>query len=172
MTSDVRHVLARTPSILRALIEGAAQSAVEFHEKPEAWSPKQVLCHLAEAEITDWMPRIEIILGTNEDRRFTPFDREGGFARYAGWDAAAVLNEFERLRNSNVTRLQQFNLTAAELVRTGIHPEFGTVTLSQLLACWATHDLAHINQITRSLVRHWGPSIGPWRKYYSLLAQL
>ena len=72
--------------------------------------------------------------------------------------------EFERLRHSNVTRLQQFAVTDTELARTGVHPEFGTVTLSQLLACWATHDLAHINQITRSLVRHWGPSVGPWGK--------
>ena len=170
MTSEVQQVLERTPAIVRALVEGASGAALEFHETDGAWSPKQVLCHLAEAEITDWMPRIEMVLGPNEDKRFAPFDREGGFARYAGWDIADVLNEFERLRHSNLTRLQQFRITEAALERTGVHPEFNTVTLSQLLACWATHDLAHINQITRSLVRHWGPSVGPWRKYYRLLA--
>jgi hypothetical protein len=44
------------------------------------------------------------------------------------------------------------------------------VTAGQLLACWATHDLAHIAQISRSLVRFFGPHVGPWRKYFSLLA--
>jgi hypothetical protein len=43
------------------------------------------------------------------------------------------------------------------------------VTLAQLLACWATHDLAHIEQISRALVRHRGPDVGPWAKYYRLL---
>jgi hypothetical protein len=170
MVPDVLSVLSRTPSIVRALVAGAASNALEFHECEGAWSPHQVLCHLAEAEITDWMPRIQIILGDGDDRRFPPFDREGGFVRYAGWTTDAVVNEFERLRDHNITRLQQLEVAPAALHRTGVHPEFGSVTLRQLLACWATHDLAHVNQITRSLVRHWGSAIGPWRKYYSLLA--
>jgi uncharacterized damage-inducible protein DinB len=170
MNDDICPVLSRTPAIVRALFEGAPADALEFHEAAGAWSAKQVLCHLAEAEITDWMPRINIILGSSRNRRFTPFDREGGFVRFAGWDARQLLDEFERLRQDNVTKLQGLALTEPDLDRTGIHPEFGPVTLSQLLACWATHDLAHINQITRSLVRHRGPTIGPWTRYYRLLA--
>ena len=49
------------------------------------------------------------------------------------------------------------------------HPEFGRVTLEQLLVCWVTHDLAHVAQIARVLVRHFGERIGPWTKYFSLL---
>jgi|SRR5690349_18192607 hypothetical protein len=171
MNDDIRPLLSRTPAIIRALFEGAPEAALDFQEQAGAWSPRQVLCHLAEAEITDWMPRIEIILGSDRDRRFTPFDREAGFVRYAGANVGEVLSEFERLRHDNVTKLQRLALTDRDLDRTGIHPEFGNVTLGQLLACWATHDLAHINQITRSLVRHRGPTIGPWTKYYRLLAE-
>ena len=76
----------------------------------------------------------------------------------------------EHLRHANISLLESFNITEADLQRTGLHPELGIVTLSQLLACWATHDLAHIEQISRSLVRHRAPTIGPWRQYYSLLA--
>ena len=170
MTPDVRSVLSRTPSIVRALMEGAPANALEFHEKAGAWSPTQVLCHITDAEITDWMPRVKVILGSGENQRFAPFDREGGFVRYEGWDVPSVLNEFERLRQANISQLETFDITEALLQRTGLHPELGTVTLSQLLACWATHDLAHIEQISRSLVRHRAPTIGPWRQYYSLLA--
>jgi hypothetical protein len=110
MNPDVRSVLSRTPSIVRALMEGAPPNALELHEKAGAWSPKQVLCHITDAEITDWMPRVKLILGTEQNKRFTPFDREGGFVRYAGWDASAVLNEFERLRHANVSQLETFNM--------------------------------------------------------------
>lgn len=169
MDDHIYAVLTRTAAILRALFEGAPAEALDFHETARAWSPNQVLAHLAEAEITDWVPRIDVILGTDDDKRFPPFDREGGLVRFAGWDAPRLLDEFERLRHENVTRMQRLALTEADRNRTGIHPEFGNVTLAQLLACWATHDLAHINQITRSLVRHRAATIGPWTKYFRLL---
>jgi DinB family protein len=171
MESDVRSVLSKTPSILRPLVEGASEAALQFHENEAAWSATQVLAHLAEAEITDWMPRLEVILSANDDKRFPPFDREAGFVRYAGWSPQALLIEFERLRNANLARLDDCDISMTDLHRTGVHPEFGPVTLAQLLACWATHDLAHINQISRSFVRHWGPRVGPWRKYYRLLSE-
>jgi DinB superfamily len=168
--NDVRPVLSRTPSILRALLEESPAAAVDFHEKEGAWSPVQVLCHLAHGEVTDWMARVELILAPGDSNRFTPFDREGGFVRYAGWTASRLLDEFDKLRASNLARLDAFNITEADLRRTAVHPDLGTVTLGQLLACWATHDLAHIEQITRGLVRYLGPAVGPWRKYFSLLS--
>jgi DinB family protein len=168
---SVRSVLSKSPVAFRALIENAPAAAIEFHEKPGAWSPRQVLCHVADAEITNWRPRVELILGSADDKRFTPFDREGGFRRYEGWTPASLLDEFERLRTGNLSRLDELKITGADLDRQGIHPDLGVVTLSQLLSCWAIHDLAHIEQITRSLVRHRAPDIGPWRKYYSLLNQ-
>jgi hypothetical protein len=167
-SSDVRPVLSRTPDIIRGLIEGAPAAALDFHERTGAWSPVEVLCHLADGEITDWMPRLELMLSGSQPARFQPFDREGGFARYAGWTAPRLLDEFERLRTSNLARLDQLDVADGE--RTAVHPELGTVTLGQLLACWATHDLAHVAQITRTLVRHRGPEVGPWRKYFSLLS--
>jgi hypothetical protein len=170
METNVRPVLSRTPAILRALIEAAPVEAIDFHEKAGAWSPGQVLCHLAYGEVTDWMPRVELILSPGDSNRFTPFDREGGFVRYAGWTAPRLLDEFDQLRAANLARLDAFNITGADLGRTAVHPDLGAVTLGQLLACWATHDLAHIEQITRTLVRHRGPAIGPWRRYFSLLS--
>lgn len=170
MIENIRAVLSRSPSIFRALVEGAPAAAMEFREKAGAWSAWQVLCHVADAEITNWKPRVELILGSADDKRFTPFNREGGFMRYEGWAPASLLDEFERLRNDNLSRLEALRITGRDLDRQGIHPDLGVVTLSQLLSCWAIHDLAHIEQVTRSLVRHRAPDIGPWRKYYSLLS--
>ena len=172
ISNDVRPVLSRTPGIVRGLIEGAPAAALNFHERTGAWSPVEVLCHLADGEITDWVPRLELMLSGSQPARFEPFDREGGLGRYAGWPAARLLDEFEQLRARNLARLDALRIVDADSERTAVHPDpdLGTVTLTQLLACWAVHDLAHVAQITRSLVRHRGPGVGPWRKYFSLLS--
>lgn len=170
MQNHVFGVLAATPAVLRELVGGAPPESLTFKEAPSAWTPIQVLCHVTDGEVTDWMPRLELILSPGEARTFTPFDREAGFARYAGWTASDLLTEFDRLRTANLSRVAALALQDRDMKRTGIHPELGPVTLGQLLACWATHDLAHIAQISRVLVRYFGPRVGPWRQYFSLLS--
>ena len=64
------------------------------------------------------------------------------------------MREFEQLRRENVQTLKNSRLTDEQLSLTGIHPEFGEVTLRQHLATWATHDLGHIAQICRVLAKH------------------
>jgi hypothetical protein len=167
--SEIVDALTHTPAAFRALVAAAPAAALQFHERPEAWTPHEVLCHVADAEVTDWRPRVAIIVEGGANRRFAPFDREGGQRAYGAWQTPAVLAEFERLRAGNLAYLEGLGLDEAALQKTGVHPEFGDVTLGQLLACWVAHDLAHVNQIARVLLRRVGPDIGPWTKYFSLL---
>ncbi len=167
--SDLRAQLARTPAVIRGLFDGAPDEALAFREAPGAWTPLEVLYHVMDGELDDWIPRVRIILSDAVDKRFVPFDREAGMRRYRGWPAPRAIAEFERLRRESLDALAGFGLTSADFPRTGIHPEFGSVTLGELLACWTTHDLAHIAQISRALVRYHGPAVGPWAKYFSLL---
>lgn len=167
LITDVRGSLAQTPRIVEGLVAAAPREALYWREADDSWNSVEVLCHLADGEITDWMPRIEKILSGGG--RFTPFNREGGLTRYRGWTAEALVGEFGQLRRANLEKLDTLNLTAPHLALTGQHPEFGTVTLSQLLACWATHDMAHIAQLSRLQTRSFGRHVGPWRKYFSLL---
>jgi hypothetical protein len=167
--TETSEALARTPVTLRRLIEELPDTALVYREAPNAWTPIEVLCHLADGEITDWMPRVKVIVSAAADRRFAPYDREGGFARYRGWDAPALLDEFERRRGENLATLDAFHIEPGQLGATGIHPEFGAVTLEQLLATWITHDFAHLSQISRIGTRFFGRHVGPWTKYFSLL---
>ncbi len=166
---DVQTTLAQTPAILHGLTAHASPDALAFREAPGTWNALEILSHVADGEITDWMPRVRIILAPSGDRRFTPFNREGGFARYRGWTAAALLAEFATLRARNLTELADLRITPEQLRLEGLHPEFGAVMLQQLLATWVTHDLAHVAQLARVLVRHSGRDVGPWAKYFSLL---
>jgi hypothetical protein len=165
--ADVRASLLQAPRVFDGLIAGAPRDALAWREAPGAWTAVEVLAHLADAEITDWPPRVEKILSGGG--RFPPFDREGGLARYHGWSAEALVGEFGQLRRANVDRLDHLELSAPHLRMTGEHPEFGAVTLGQLLATWAAHDMAHVAQISRIRIRALARHVGPWTRYFSLL---
>jgi uncharacterized damage-inducible protein DinB len=168
-TASIRQSLVQAPRILEGLIAAAPKDALTWREAEGTWNVVDVLAHLADGEITDWMPRIEKILSGAS--RFTPFDREAGFVRYQGWTALALVGEFGQLRRSNLDKLTAIPLSSPIMALTGEHPELGTVTMDQLFACWATHDMAHIAQISRVLTRWFGRGVGPWRQYFSLLQE-
>jgi hypothetical protein len=165
--ADVRESLAQAPRIVEALVAAAPRDALAWREAPDAWTPLEVLAHMADGEITDWMPRIDRILSGGG--RFAPFEREGGFTRYRGFTADALVGEFGQLRRANLATLDRLGLTAPHLRLTGEHPELGRVTLGQLLATWAAHDMAHVAQLSRILTRAFGRYVGPWTRYFSLL---
>ena len=73
------------------------------------------------------------------------------------------------LRAENLGVLRGLSLSEADLDKTGVHPEFGTVTLRQLLATWTTHDLGHLVQVARTMARQYRDEAGPWRAYLSVI---
>ena len=76
---SVRESLAQAPRIVEGLVAAAPPEALMWREADQAWHIVEVLCHIADGEITDWMPRVERILSGGG--RFMPYDREGGFTR-------------------------------------------------------------------------------------------
>jgi hypothetical protein len=166
--AESRSALAATPAILEAVVRPLPPSVLNANEGPGTWSPLQVVSHLVWGEIDDWMPRVRRLLSQTGEA-FTPFDREEGFARFDGWSHERLLVEFRRLRAQSLRELDALALDAGRLRLEGRHPEFGRVTLEELLATWITHDWAHITQISRVTTRHYGQWVGPWRRYFSLL---
>jgi hypothetical protein len=166
---DAIAVLERTPQTLRALLDGLAPAWTEATEGPDTWSPYVIVGHLIHGERTDWIPRARIVLEQGADRRFAPYDRFAQFRESAGKPLAALLDEFSELRAGNVTLLRSWNLTGEQLGLTGDHPAFGAVTLRQLLATWAAHDLSHLAQITRVMARQYRDAVGPWRAYLPVM---
>jgi len=158
-------VLERTPGTLRAMLSGLPPAWTDADEGPETWSPYVIVGHLIHGERTDWMARARIILAQGPDRRFTPYDRFAQFRESQGKSLAELLDELERLRAENLATLAGWRLTDAELALEGEHPEFGPVTLRQLLATWVAHDLGHIAQTARVMAKQYREAIGPWRAY-------
>lgn len=51
------------------------------------------------------------------------------------------------------------------------HPSLGEVTLGQLLATWAVHDLDHVAQIYAGLAGSRDADVGPWKVYLGILTR-
>jgi DinB superfamily len=85
------------------------------------------------------------------------------------WSPREVVDTFANMRAENLSTLRAWQLTPAQLELTGIHPEFGSVTLKQHLSTWVAHDLGHLLQITQTMARQYRDAVGPWRAYLSAL---
>jgi hypothetical protein len=162
-------VLERTPRVLRAMLGALAPAWADATEGPETWSPYSIVGHLIHGERTDWVPRAQLILTQGANRRFTPYDRFAQFRESQGKALAELLDEFARLRENNLAVLGGWNLTDVQLALEGEHPEFGAVTLRQLLATWVAHDLGHVAQIARVMAKQYRDAVGPWRAYLPIL---
>ena len=71
---------------------------------------------------------------------------------------------FARYRQESLALLKQVN--DDDLERTARHPQFGTVTLAQLLHTWAAHDLNHTIQAERALMQPFILGGGPWHVFF------
>ena len=162
-------VLTRTPATLDALLRGMPDIWVRRNEGNDTWSAFDIVGHLIFGERTDWIPRARIILEQGEARAFDPFDRFAQFKESQGKSLEQLLDEFARLRKENLAALRTLNLQPEDLKRRGKHPELGVVTLAELLATWAMHDLTHLHQLSRVMASQYRQTVGPWSAYLGVL---
>lgn len=162
-------LLARTPRVLDALLCDLPDGWTLRNEGDKTWSAFDVVGHLIHGEKTDWIPRAKIIVESGESRSFDKFDRLAQMQESRGKSLPQLLDEFARLRSENLNALRAMNLHPADLDRRGRHPALGSVTLSQLLATWAAHDLTHLHQISRIMAHQYREAVGPWTKYLGVM---
>jgi uncharacterized damage-inducible protein DinB len=162
-------VLDRTPAVLNALLRDLPDVWTEQNEGEKTWSAFDVVGHLIHGERTDWIPRAERILEFGDGRPFEPFDRWAQEKESRGKTLPQLLDEFARLRAENLQKLQAMNLRREDFQRRGKHPALGTVTMSQLLATWAAHDLTHLHQISRVMAHQYRDTVGPWSKFLGVM---
>ena len=162
-------LLSRTPATLDTLLRGMPSIWAHSNEGKETWNAFDIVGHLVAGERTDWMPRLRILLEHGETRPFDPFDRFAQSRESQGKSLEQLLDEFARLRKENLTTLQALNLQPQDLSRRGKHPSLGVVTLSQLLATWAVHDLTHLHQLSRVMAHQYRDAVGPWSVYLGVL---
>ena len=164
-------VLRRTPATLHALLRGLSPAWTDATEGPETWSPNVIVGHLILAERANWVARAQLILAQGTNRRFAPFDRVPRAREGPGESLDGLLDEFASLRDANLVTVAGWRLTDTELALEGEHPQFGSVTLRQLLATWVAHDLGHLAQAARVMAKQYREAVGPWQASLPILTR-
>jgi DinB family protein len=162
-------LLSRTPATLDTLLRELPDAWTSRNEGDNTWSAFDIVGHLIHGDRTDWIPRVRMVLDLGETRTFEPFDRWGQVRESQGKSLGQLLDEFARVRSDSLDALRALNLRAEDLERRGRHPALGVVTLSELLATWAAHDLNHLHQIARVMAHQYREAVGPWSVYLGVL---
>jgi hypothetical protein len=95
-------------------------------------------------------------------------DREAGFTRFSDWNLTDLLDRFDSMRTANLKTLEAL-AGVRDLELRGVHPTFGEVTLSQLLATWVVHDLNHVGQTVKTMAKQYREAVGPWREFLPII---
>jgi hypothetical protein len=166
--ADTTALLRRTPDVLRSLLIGLPEVWTDTPDVADGWRPRDVVGHLITGEETDWMVRTRRILELGTSRAFDRFDRFAMLERDAGVPLDELVERFATLRASNLAALGEL-VSDGDLDRRGLHPSLGEVTLRELLATWAVHDLDHIGQVYAGLAGSHDADVGPWKEYLGIL---
>jgi hypothetical protein len=169
--SEALDLLERTPGTLARLLKGTAAGWYSADEGPGTWTAFGVVGHLIHADETVWLARAMMIREHGESRAFAPGDQTAQFTRFAGWSMEALLEQFEKVRAASLETVRGWRLTDQDLLLRGRHTEFGVVTLGQLLATWAVHDLTHVTQAARVMARHLQGEVGAWEPNLSIFRE-
>ena len=147
--STIALLLAATPVTVTAELAALGADG-GWRPEPGEWSANECVGHLIEAERRGFAGRIRTILAAPDPDR--PADLEA-------WDPPAVAEarrdhlrpgsdlaaEFAELRAAGVELVR--SLVAADLERSGMHPEVGPLRVDELLGEWVHHDRNHVRQM-------------------------
>lgn len=159
-------LLSRTPAALDAFLRELPGEWTLRNEGENTWSVFDVMGHLVYCEKVNWMPRVRQFgtLGA-----FKHFDRRGHLREIEGNSVGSLLDQFALLRKQNLDDLRAMNLQPKDFELRAEHPTLGSVTLSELLATWAAHDLTHLHQISRIMARQYREAVGPFSTFLGVL---
>ena len=166
--AETTDLLRRTPVVLRSLLQGIPATWTTTQDTEGGWTPKDVVGHLITAELDDWIPRTERILEHGTSVPYDKFDRFAHVGRDDDQTLDALLDRFAELRADSLRKLDEL-VDDGDLGRRGMHNALGEVTLRELLATWAVHDLDHISQIFAGMAGAYDRDVGVWKEYLGIL---
>ncbi|SRR5579884_2483038 len=143
-------VIAATPARLQQIAGSLGAERVSQSPAPGKWSPREIICHLADCEIV-FAYRIRQSLA--EDRHvIQPFDQDQFAKPYGFYDTASALEVFRAVRNWNLLLIR--GLTPQQLAKGTHHPERGDMTVQTIVDTMGGHDLNHLKQLDAIAARN------------------
>ena len=143
---DPLAIIDSTPRVIRELIEGVDEEALNRRPTSEEWSVSGIVGHLLDDEIINAF-RLRLTL-TGDQAHYPGTDPER-WAALAKPPVHEMLTALEGLRTYHVTLLR--SLDDRDWDRTGLHEEQGPESVEIQILKNAGHDLAHLDQLKRCL---------------------
>ncbi|HYI11236.1 MAG TPA: DinB family protein [Thermoanaerobaculia bacterium] len=132
---------------LAAAVEGLSDTQLTKLESEGKWSVADVVAHLADLELV-YAVRIRAILAGAGDTPLQALPQNQWVERvHRREPVAELLEQFGYLRRINLILLSRLN--EEELNRSGIHPQYGPLTVREAYGRMERHDLKHLAQIER-----------------------
>ena len=146
--SDIPALLERfrgAPEALATALAGLSGEEEDFVSAPGKWSIRQIVAHVADAELVGAHRFRQVIAEVNPT--LIAFDQDAWTKNldYARRNPMRSLETFHRLRSENYQLLVE--LADADWDRTGHHSENGPMTLRRLLEGYTGHAESHARQI-------------------------
>jgi hypothetical protein len=136
-------VLRASAASIGAALARIGPARVNQPPAPGKWSPRDIVCHLADTEIV-FAFRLRQALA--EDHHvIQPFDQDRFATAYGNLDAATALATFSAVRAWNLAWLASVPADAA--TRRLTHPERGDMEFHVIVETMGGHDLNHLAQL-------------------------
>ncbi len=137
--------LRAAPARLARALRRVPRRLVALRPGRGEWAVSEVLSHLADAEIALAFRLRKIAAEPRGVLMAWDQDRWADGGRYRRTPPREALATFAALRRSNLAYVGR--LSPAQKQQHGRHPEYGRLTIPQMLAHWAEHDLNHLEQL-------------------------
>jgi hypothetical protein len=151
MDRDVRaQLIARYKAgydeVAKALAD-ITEAELDFRPAPGKWSPRDVVHHLADSEMTSAI-RLRLLLA-EDNPTIVGYDQEI-FAKALFYDRPIEdsLAAFRAARATTAAILER--MTDEQFARTGTHTEVGAYSVERWLQIYAAHAHGHADQIRRA----------------------
>jgi uncharacterized damage-inducible protein DinB len=145
LSTDLVADLATLPAKVRKAIRGLDREALMRTEAPGRWSAAQVVRHLADVDIV-YASRIRLAIA-EDDPVIPALAPNSWIDRLGAIDVDEAVSTIELLRRTTLRIVRDGGTEV--LSRTGRHPEFGTMSVLDMLERMASHDERHLAQIAR-----------------------
>lgn len=143
--SSPHEVLDATPVTLARLTRDCDNARLTRAPAPGKWSIRDILCHLADAEISFAFRLRQTI--SQPHHVIQPFDQALWASPYSALDARDALNAFTAFRRWNMLLIRAVGPAAESKPVT--HPERGDMTFRTIVETMAGHDINHLRQIEK-----------------------
>lgn len=137
------------PAQVEALVSGLTPAQLTTHFLSNEWTVAQNVHHLADSHMNSYI-RCKLI-ATEEHPTLKPYDQDA-WALFTDSQQADLTDSLALLKHLHARWVSFWSaLPEAAWLRTGFHPQGGTVTLDDQLRLYAAHGEGHLEQMTRTL---------------------